>query len=193
MKGPDSRFLDHEYRCMCGEGMHVDRFHAGRLVMCPRCGDFVVVPRVSGRQAVPPDFVMRTERLRIGLATKRQWKELLPVYMAPENYAYEVVLPATPGEVRKALKKASFPSGFRKSRFLKLRVADKVDDRLIGTVTVSFRLPYYAVDLGFMVHHEFHRHRALPPGPRQRASHARPETVCSPVGPPGWIGLAAPP
>lgn len=153
----DSETLDHEYRCVCGEGMHVDGFHAGRLVPCPRCGAFVVVPRESGGQAVEPSFAIETERLRIDLAERRRWKELLPMYVAPENYAYEVVMPATPGELRKALKQASFPAGFRKSRFLKFRVADKTEDRLIGTVTVSFRLPYYAVDLGFMVHHEFHR------------------------------------
>ena len=147
--------LNHTYRCTCGEGMHIARFDAGRLSRCPRCSDFIIVPTEVGELAAKPDFRLATPRLGLDLTHPRNWREIHEIYSDPRNFDYEISVPSTERDTRVALKTSAFPRGFAKSGILKYQATEKVDQRIIGTVTISFVLPYYSASVGFMFHQEY--------------------------------------
>ena len=141
----------HTYRCLCGEGMHVEPFEAGRLARCPRCKQFVVVPRRRGDVAKAPVFDLSTPRLEIGLATRRHWREIHAIDSDPRNYEFEISSPSSERETKRAIKSSAFPSGFAKSNELRFRVGTKDDGRTVGTISASFAIPYYSVYIGLMI------------------------------------------
>lgn len=148
---PEMDLPTHTYRCLCGGGIHIDPFQAGRLSRCPRCKDFVIVPSVCGALAKKPIFELSTSRLTIQPATRRHWREIHTIYSDQKNFEYEISFPSNARETKVSIKKSAFPSGFARSNQLKFRASTTRDSRTVGTVTVAFTIPYYSVHLGFMI------------------------------------------
>ena len=137
--------------------MHCNPFLAGRLTRCSRCSDIIVVPRVIGELAVKPSFQIGTTRLHLDIAGRKDWREIHEVTSSEENYAFEISNPPTLLETKAAVKKASFPSGFRKSNELIYKVMSRDQSTLLGTITLHFVIPYYCVYLGIMIRREEQR------------------------------------
>jgi RimJ/RimL family protein N-acetyltransferase len=141
----------HVYTCICDAKLNVVPFGAGKLARCPICLKFAVVPTQIHGRARKPDFNLRSARLGIELAQKKHWRELNAIHSDVRNFTYEISNPSTPKETKASIKNCLFPSRFAKSNRLLFRVFT-TDGLTIGTISVSFTLPYYSADIGFMFH-----------------------------------------
>lgn len=135
--------------------MAVDDFYSGKMLRCPSCRKFVIVPTDHDGAAFYPRFEIHTSRLNLTLAKKSDWRALHEIYRDSRNYCYEISSPDTEKETLDKIKRSLFPARFAKSGILLFRISRKEDNAVLGAISVSFRLPYYSVDLGFMVGQDF--------------------------------------
>ena len=141
----------HTYRCVCGGGMHIEPFEAGRLTLCTRCNSFVIVPRQLGELAKSPDFAITTDRLSLRLATRKDWRTVHEILSDEENFEYEISVPNSLKETKAELKRCAYPRGFAKSMILKWLLTTTIDGEVIGSITVAYTAPYYSACVGIMI------------------------------------------
>lgn len=144
------------YNCLCGSRLAVDEFYAQKMLRCPSCRKFVILPAESDGVAFFPDFDFETTRLSLRLVKGKDWKALHEIYKAPQNYAYELSQPDSRQETRRKIRRSLFPAQFVRSNILLLVLEKKEDGELVGAISVTFKMPYYTADLGFMLRPDFH-------------------------------------
>lgn len=141
----------HPYRCICGAEFRIDPFHIGRMVHCPRCRNFVVVPLEEEEVAQRVNWRFSTQRIRLRPALRSDWREIQEIHSDERNYRFETSRPTTPQETKAELKRISFPKGFAKSNRLKLLIESSSDGALLGTLGVGFAFPNYSAYFGIMM------------------------------------------
>lgn len=143
----------HRYVCFCGRDMEIPSFYCGKLVSCPMCRSFLIVPGKSGDVAEKPSFHFRTSRLEVRPAKPSDWRSWYEIHSDPRNYDFEVSDPVDASDSRKFLKASKYPKGFLKSNRLVFLTIDHAGV-VVGTVTVTFSQPYLVAVLGLMFHHD---------------------------------------
>jgi len=126
-------------------------------VECPMCWRYVVVPAEMDALAQEWPLDIKTPRLSMLCARVRDWKELIEICSHLPNYRYEISGPRSSSELRKSLKEAVYPKGFRKSKTLIFLVRKSAGRQVIGEVTVQFDPSLRTASLGVMIHESFQR------------------------------------
>ncbi|WP_411847501.1 GNAT family N-acetyltransferase [Roseibacillus persicicus] len=139
------------YNCLCGSRLAVDEFFSRKMLQCPSCRKFVILPSERDGVASYPQFEFETSRLALRLARRKDWRALHEVYNAPQNFAYELSQPDTERGTRDKIRRSLFPSKFAKSNILLFTLCKREENEILGAISVTFKLPYYAADLGFML------------------------------------------
>lgn len=135
--------------------MSVDGVFAGRLVLCPLCRDFVILPETEEGKAQLPSFELRSERLELRLAEPRDWKTLLPVLAHEANYKFELTGPSSAQSVRSMLKESKYPRGFRKSGQLRFILSKRSGGEVVGIIHLMLSQALIVGELGVMIHEPF--------------------------------------
>lgn len=143
----------HRYTCFCGREMGIPPFHKEKLVSCPRCLSFLIVPAETGGLAGQPSLRFETARLQLRPAEPRDWRAWHEIHADSRNYDFEISDPVGVSESRKYLKASRYPRGFLKSKRL-VFLATNEDGLVLGNVTVTFTQPYLTAVLGIMFHHD---------------------------------------
>ncbi|MDB4488480.1 GNAT family N-acetyltransferase [Akkermansiaceae bacterium] len=133
--------------------MGIPPFYKEKLVSCPRCLSFLIVPAETGGLAGEPSLRFETARLQFRPAEPRDWRAWHEIHADSRNYDFEISDPVGVSESRKYLKASRYPRGFLKSKRL-VFLATNEDGLVLGNVTVTFTQPYLTAVLGIMFHHD---------------------------------------
>lgn len=130
--------------------MLTEPFWVGKLFQCSECQQFGVIPPEAHKLAQAPHFTATTDRLNIRLAHKKNWQAIHAIHSDPLNYSFEITGPSDERKVKKDLKEANFPRGFRKSKVLLFVAENTQHQEILGTFRLQFTQPFQSATIGFM-------------------------------------------